>query len=37
MGFGDAGAQIIAENINREGELDPMIPERVKAIWFYGH
>ena len=34
VGFGDAGAQIIAENMNREGELDPMIPgKRVKAIF----
>jgi hypothetical protein len=26
VGFGDAGAQVIAENIKRDGDLNPMLP-----------
>lgn len=26
VGFGDAGAEIIAENISKEGDLNPMVP-----------
>lgn len=34
VGFGEAGAEIIASNMNTEGELDPMIPGRkVQAIF----
>lgn len=26
VGFGDAGAEIIAENIKKEGDLNPIVP-----------
>lgn len=36
MGFGDAGAEIIADNIRSTQELDPMIPgKRVHAIFAF--
>jgi hypothetical protein len=28
VGFGDAGAEVIAENIRREGDLNPIVPGR---------
>jgi hypothetical protein len=34
LGFGDAGAKIIAQNIGQQGELDPMMAgQRVFAIF----
>ena len=34
LGFGEAGAKIIAENLAQEGELNPMVPgQKVDAIY----
>lgn len=34
VGFGEAGAEIIASNLNGSGELDPMVPGRkVQAVF----
>ncbi|GBG24941.1 Hypothetical Protein FCC1311_011582 [Hondaea fermentalgiana] len=34
VGFGEAGAEIIASNMNTSGELDPMVPGRkVRAVF----
>ena len=36
VGFGEAGTRLIADNLNRDGELDPMAVGRsVKAIFGY--
>ena len=36
VGFGEAGTRLIADNLNRDGELDPMVAGRkVKAIFGY--
>ena len=34
VGFGEAGSEIIAENIKKSGSVDPMIPgKKVLAIF----
>lgn len=34
IGFGEAGAKIIAENMGRGGDVDPMVPgNKVVAIF----
>jgi len=34
LGFGEAGAQIIAENMSRGGDIDPMLPgKKIMAIF----
>lgn len=34
VGFGEAGSEIIAENIKRGGSVDPMIPgKKILAIF----
>ena len=34
MGFGEAGAEIIGENMKKGGDLDPMIPgKKMLAIF----
>lgn len=35
VGFGDAGAQIIAENMKKAGGINPMVPGR-KMIAIFG-
>ena len=35
VGFGDAGAQIIAENMKKAGALNPMVPGR-KMVAIFG-
>lgn len=35
VGFGDAGAEIIAENIKNEGDINPMVPGR-KTVAVFG-
>lgn len=35
LGFGEAGAEIIAENMNKGGDVDPMIPGK-KIIAIFG-
>ena len=35
VGFGDAGAEIIAENIRKKGDLNPMVPGR-KTVAVFG-
>ena len=32
VGFGDAGAEIIAENIRKKGDLNPMVPGRYVCV-----
>jgi hypothetical protein len=36
VGFGDAGAEVIAENIKKEGDLNPIVPGKkmVGDLWF---
>lgn len=31
VGFGDAGAEVIAENMKSQGDLDPMVPGQLTA------
>ncbi len=34
LGFGEAGAEIIAENMSKGGEIDPMLPgKKMMAIF----
>jgi class 3 adenylate cyclase len=34
LGFGEAGSEIIAQNMKRGGEVDPMIPgKRILAVF----
>lgn len=34
LGFGEAGAQIIAENMSKGGDIDPMLPgKKMMAIF----
>jgi hypothetical protein len=35
VGFGDAGAEVIAENIKKEGDLNPCMPGKktVRYVW----
>lgn len=35
LGFGDAGSEIIASNLSRTGDVDPMLPGRKKCA-IYG-
>ncbi|GFH05691.1 uncharacterized protein HaLaN_00191, partial [Haematococcus lacustris] len=35
VGFGDAGAKVIAENIRNEGDINPMVPGR-KTVAVFG-
>ena len=34
MGFGEAGAEVIADNIRSGGDLNPMVPGRKVAAIF---
>ena len=34
VGFGDAGAAIIAENMKTTGALNPMVPGKRTVVWF---
>lgn len=34
VGFGDAGAEVIAENMRRQGDLDPMVPGKLTVAIF---
>ena len=34
LGFGEAGSEIIAKNMQKDGEIDPMVPgKKVVAIF----
>jgi hypothetical protein len=35
LGFGEAGSEIIAKNMEKSGEVDPMIPG-LKCVAFFG-
>lgn len=35
IGFGDAGAEVIAENIRNDGDINPMVPGR-KTVAIFG-
>ena len=37
MGFGEAGAEVIADNIKSGGALNPMVPGRKVAAIFGFH